>query len=155
ILKLPVIGPLAEKNTLARTMRTLGTLVSSGVPILEGLNITKETATNAMFERIYGKVIEAVREGETINKPLKQYSKPGFHPVAAFWWFMVGFGPFIPVMALPGMLEIGLICGGALGVLGILFYLLRMNARVIDDLVVNMVDVGEETGELDKMLYKV
>jgi type IV pilus assembly protein PilC len=155
ILKLPVIGPLAEKNTLARTTRTLGTLVSSGVPILEALNITKETATNAMFERIYGKVIEAVREGETINKPLKQYSKPGFHPVAAFWWFMVGFAPFIPIMPLPGMLEIGLICGGALGVLGLLFYLLRMNARVIDDLVVNMVDVGEETGELDKMLYKV
>jgi type IV pilus assembly protein PilC len=155
ILKLPIIGALAEKNTLARTMRTLGTLVSSGVPILEALNITKETATNAMFEKIYGKVIEAVREGETINKPLKQYSKPGFHPVAAFWWFMVGFGPFIPIMPLPGMLQIGLIAGGALGTIAVLFYLLRMNARVIDDLVVNMVDVGEETGELDKMLYKV
>jgi type IV pilus assembly protein PilC len=40
-------------------------------------------------------------------------------------------------------------------VVGMLFYLLKMNARVVDELVVNMVDVGEETGELDTMLYKV
>ena len=41
------------------------------------------------------------------------------------------------------------------GTVGVLWYLTRMNARVVDDLVVNMVDVGEETGELDTMLYKV
>jgi len=41
------------------------------------------------------------------------------------------------------------------GPIGVLIYLTRMNARVVDDLVVNMVDVGEETGELDTMLYKV
>ena len=41
------------------------------------------------------------------------------------------------------------------GPIGLLMYVLRMNARVVDDLVVNMIDVGEETGELDTMLYKV
>jgi type IV pilus assembly protein PilC len=56
IFKLPVFGNLIEKNILARTTRTLGTLVSSGVPILEALNITRETAGNALFERIFAKV---------------------------------------------------------------------------------------------------
>ena len=52
MLNVPVFGMLVEKNSLARTTRTLGTLVPSGVPILEGLNITQETCGNAMFERI-------------------------------------------------------------------------------------------------------
>ncbi len=86
ILKMPVFGALVEKNILARTTRTLGTLVASGVPILEGLTITRETAGNAMFERMYGKVTDAIREGETIAKPMKENSKPGFHPVAMFFW---------------------------------------------------------------------
>ena len=73
ILKIPVFGPLIEKNVLARTTRTLGTLVASGVPILEGLTITRETAGNALFERMYGKVTEAIREGETIAKPMKEH----------------------------------------------------------------------------------
>jgi type IV pilus assembly protein PilC len=81
ILKWPIIGMLLEKNTMARTTRTLGTLVASGVPILEGLNITRETAGNAMFERMYGKVSDAIREGETIAKPMKENSRLGFHPV--------------------------------------------------------------------------
>ena len=68
ILKLPVVGNLIEKNILARTTRTLGTLVSSGVPILEGLTITRETSGNAMFETIFAKVTDAIREGETIAK---------------------------------------------------------------------------------------
>jgi type IV pilus assembly protein PilC len=45
---------LFEKNIMARTTRTLGTLVASGVPILEGLTITRETAGNSLFERMYG-----------------------------------------------------------------------------------------------------
>ena len=159
-LKWPIMGMLIEKNTMARTTRTLGTLVASGVPILEGLNITRETAGNALFERLYGKVTDAIREGETIAKPMGANAKPGFHPVAAFLWVMTG--AFVPllIMTMPGMMEtIGLqILGGAAaagGVVGGLFYLMKMNSRIVDDLVVNMIDVGEETGELDTMLYKV
>src|SRR5262245_8365681 len=160
MLKWPIMGMLIEKNTMARTTRTLGTLVSSGVPILEGLNITRETAGNALFERMYAKVTDAIREGETIAKPMGANAKPGFHPVAAFLWMMTGaFVPLI-IMTMPGMIKtIGLqpLAGAAVGgaVCGLAFYLLKMNSRVVDDLVVNMIDVGEETGELDTMLYKV
>lgn len=96
----PIMGGLIEKTTVARTMRTLGTLVSSGVPILEALSITKETCTNAVFERMYQKVYESIREGETIAQPMRE-------------------------------------------------------ARLVDDMVVNMIDVGEETGDLDTMLNKI
>jgi type IV pilus assembly protein PilC len=130
-LKVPIFGQLVEKNTLARTTRTLGTLISSGVPILEALNITKETSGNSMFEKMYGKVSDAIREGESIAKPLKEYSRASFNAIALLFWTI-----FIPVF-------------------GALMYVLRMNQRIVDDLVVNMVDVGEETGELDTMLYKV
>ena len=51
LLKMPIFGQLVEKNIVARTTRTLGTLVSSGVPILESLNITKETSGNMIFGR--------------------------------------------------------------------------------------------------------
>lgn len=155
MLKLPVVGNLVEKNILARTTRTLGTLVSSGVPILEGLNITRETSGNAMFELIFGKVTDAIREGETIAKPMRTYSKPPFHPVAAFFWFMTGALPFSFILFIPKVALYGLYMSIGGGVLAILFYLMRMKTRVIDELVVNMVDVGEETGELDTMLYKV
>jgi type IV pilus assembly protein PilC len=131
-LKVPVFGQLVEKNTMARTTRTLGTLVASGVPILEALNITRETAGNAMFERLYGKVSESIREGESIAKPLKEHSVPMFNALTVVFWFMFVGGP-----------------------IGVLVYLTKMKKRVVDDLVVNMVDVGEETGELDTMLYKV
>ncbi len=131
IIKMPVFGPLIEKNIIARTMRTLGTLVASGVPILEALHITKETSDNAVFERLFQKVYESIREGESIAKPLKENSRLTFHPMAWFFW------TFWPPA------------------IGSLLYLTKMNARVIDDMVVNMVDVGEETGELDTMLYKV
>src|SRR3954462_6844591 len=145
MLKWPIFGTLLEKNTMARTTRTLGTLVASGVPILEGLNITRETAGNALFERMFAKVTDAIREGETIAKPMGANAKPGFHPVAAFLWFMTGaFWPLM-IMTMPGMIKtlgappliysaIG--CGAA----GLAFYMLRMNARVVDDLVVNMID---------------
>ena len=155
VMRVPIFGQLIEKNTLARTTRTLGTLVSSGVPILEALNITRETAGNAVFERLYLKVSESIREGETIAKPLKEYSKPGFHPVALALWIICCAGPIVPLVFVPGMLTIAgpMLLGGVV-VGGMVFYM-KMNKRVVDDLVVNMVDVGEETGELDTMLYKV
>ncbi len=132
VLKVPIFGQLVEKNCLARTTRTLGTLVSSGVPILEALNITRETAGNAMFEKLYGKVSESIRDGESIAKPLREHSRASFNAITVMFWFLFIGGP-----------------------IGVIIYVLRMNARVVDDLVVNMVDVGEETGELDTMLYKV
>jgi len=100
LLMTPVMGTIAEKSTVARTMRTLGTLVQSGVPILESLNIVKQTAGNAVFERAFTRIYESIREGETIAQPLRE-------------------------------------------------------ARIVDDIVVNMIDVGEETGELDTMLNKI
>jgi type IV pilus assembly protein PilC len=154
-LNWPVFGTLIEKNTMARTTRTLGTLVASGVPILEALSITKETCGNAMFERMFGKVSESIREGETISKPMKENSAPGFHPAACALWAVTAAVPGIILTAIPGMLTVGGPMALALGVLGGLYYFTRMNRRVVDDLVVNMVDVGEETGELDTMLYKV
>ena len=172
LLKVPVFGKLIELNILARTTRTLGTLVSSGVPILEALNITRETAGNALFERIFTKVTDAIREGEVISKPMRENSTPGFHPVAAFYWVLMGSFPGVMILsvaltagrtasgkgsagAMQTLLQVG---GGvcALGAVGcLIFYFMKMRARVIDELVVNMVDVGEETGELDTMLYKV
>ena len=155
LLKLPVLGLLLEKNILARTTRTLGTLVASGVPILEALNITRETSGNAMFEKLFGKVSDSIREGDTIAAPMKEHSRPGFHPVALFFWVAMFACPLIPTLFVTGMgaIAVPLIVAGA--VIGGLVYMMRMNARVVDDLVVNMVDVGEETGELDTMLYKV
>ena len=96
----PIAGQIIEKTVVARTMRTLGTLIASGVPILEALSITRETANNAVFERMYTRVYESIREGDTIAQPLKE-------------------------------------------------------SRLVDDMVVNMIDVGEETGDLDTMLYKI
>src|SRR5262249_43642959 len=99
-LYIPIMGKLIEKTVVARTTRTLGTLVSSGVPILEALSIVRETCMNAVFERMYQRVYESIREGDTIAQPLKE-------------------------------------------------------SRLVDDMVVNMVDVGEETGDLDTMLNKI
>lgn len=157
MLKTPIIGGLIEKNIMARTTRTLGTLVASGVPILEGLNITRETAGNAVFEKMYGKVSEAIREGETISKPLGEHSKLSFHPVAAFWWAFFASIPFLIATPLLGkdFYHYGLIIAGVSALFANAYYFLQLKNRVVDDLVVNMVDVGEETGELDTMLYKV
>ena len=99
-LKLPVFGNIISKSTIARFTRTLGTLVASGVPILEALNITKDTAGNAVVSRAIGHVHDSIREGESIAEPLAQ-------------------------------------------------------SKICDDMVVNMIDVGEETGDLDKMLLKI
>jgi len=154
-LNTPVFGTLIEKNIMARTTRTLGTLVASGVPILEALNIAKETSGNAMFERMYGKVTEQIREGATISEPMKQNAKPGFHPVACGLWVMFFAGPVVPLIFVPAAAGFAIPIVAAGGVVGALYYFRGMNRMVVDDLVVNMVDVGEETGELDTMLYKV
>jgi type IV pilus assembly protein PilC len=99
-LWIPVVGSLVEKTIVARTMRTLGTLIASGVPILEALAIVRETANNAVFERMFQRVLESIREGDTIADPMR-------------------------------------------------------NSKLVDDMVTNMIEVGEETGDLDSMLYKV
>jgi type IV pilus assembly protein PilC len=99
-LKFPLLGKILEKSIVARTARTLGTLIASGVPILEAILIARDTSGNAVFVRAYQHIYTAIREGESMAVPLKE-------------------------------------------------------ARVVDDMVVNMVDVGEETGALDNMLYKV
>jgi len=131
LLKMVIFGQLVEKNILSRSSRTLGTLLASGVPILEALNITKETSGNMMFERLFSKTSDAIRDGEAIAKPLKTYSIPPFNAIAMLFW----------TAFVPGI--------------GALLYLTRYKKPVVDDLVVNMVDVGEESGELDTMLYKV
>ncbi len=99
-LKIPLMGKILQKSTIARTMRTLGTLIASGVPILEALTIARDTAGNNVFKRAFDNIHSAIREGESIAVPLRE-------------------------------------------------------ARIVDDIVVNMVDVGEETGALDTMMYKV
>jgi len=99
-LRIPLIGKILHMGIIARITRTLGTLIASGVPILEGLIISRDTAGNAVFVRAFDNIYAAIREGETIAVPLKE-------------------------------------------------------AKIVDELVVNMVDVGEETGALDDMLYKV
>lgn len=170
IIKVPIFGSLIEKNILARTTRTLGTLVSSGVPILEAINITRETSGNAMFERMFTRVNDSIREGEVISKPLREFSVLGFHPMAFVFWALFGSFPGWMIMSVAltakgtkldkdGMVETltfiatYAVVGGA--VLACLWAATKIKSRVVDDLVVNMVDVGEETGELDTMLYKV
>ena len=97
---IPGLGPLIGKTSIARFTRTLGTLVAAGVPILEALTITRETAGNEVYRRALGNVHDSIRKGETFSEPLRK-------------------------------------------------------SRVCDSLVVNMIDVGEETGDLDKMLTKI
>ena len=116
ILKAPIFGQLVEKNIMSRAARTLGTLLASG---------------NMMFEKLFTKVSESIRDGNAIAKPLKEFAVPPFNAVAVLFWTVF--------------------CPG----IGLLMYLMRYKQPVVDDLVVNMVDVGEESGELDTMLYKV
>lgn len=100
VLWTPVIGNVARKSTVAKFTRTLGTLVSAGVPILEAIRITADTSGNAVFEKALMRVHDAVREGESFAVPLRE-------------------------------------------------------SKTCEPIVVNMVDVGEETGELDVMLMKI
>ena len=99
-LRMPVFGDLTRKSAIARFTRTLGTLVTSGVPILQALNITKETAGNVVLSDAIAKVHDAVKEGESIVSPLEA-------------------------------------------------------SGVFPPMVISMVDVGEETGQLPEMLLKV
>src|SRR5205823_1089265 len=99
-LKVPILGAILSKTSIARFTRTLGTLISAVVPILDAINITKETSGNEVFARALVKVHDAIREGESMADPLRA-------------------------------------------------------TKVCDAIVVNMIDVGEETGDLDKMLLKV
>jgi len=70
-LKVPVLGPVVSKVSIGRFCRTLGTLVSSGVPILQALTIVKETAGNVIIANAINGVHESVKEGETITAPLE------------------------------------------------------------------------------------
>jgi type IV pilus assembly protein PilC len=72
LLKMPAIGSLLRKIAVARFTRTLGTLITSGVPILEGLAITAKTSGNAVLEEALMKVRKAIEEGRTIIDPLKE-----------------------------------------------------------------------------------
>ena len=99
-LKLPLFGDLLRKSAISRFSRTLGTLVTSGVPILQALNITKETAGNVVIADAVTKVHDAVKEGESVVQPLEA-------------------------------------------------------SGVFPPMVISMVDVGEETGQLPEMLLKI
>ena len=156
LLKLPVLGKLVEKANLARTTRTLGALISSGVPIIEGLSITRETAGNAMFEKVYSKVTDSIRDGETIADPMKKWAIPSFHPVTLFFFLVsVALAPLSVLIIKPDLYFYAFYASAFLGLVGSAWYFLNYKKPVVEDLVVNMVAVGEETGELDVMLYKV
>jgi type IV pilus assembly protein PilC len=99
-LRLPLFGDVIRKTAISRFSRTLGTLVTSGVPILQALNITRETAGNTVIARAINQVHDSVKEGESIVQPLEAS------------------GAFPPM-------------------------------------VISMIDVGEETGQLPEMLLKV
>lgn len=99
-LRVPVLGMIIKKSSVARFTRTLGTLVTSGVGFLDALDITKSATPNVVVRNAIQSVRDSVKEGETVNEPLRR-------------------------------------------------------SGVFDDIVVNMIKVGEETGELDKMLVKV
>ena len=99
-LKLPVVGQLSSKVSITRWTRTLGTLISAGVPILDAINVTRETAGNEVYANMLTSVHNSIRQGDTFAGPLRA-------------------------------------------------------SKTVDLLVSNMVGVGEETGDLDKMLLKV
>jgi type IV pilus assembly protein PilC len=99
-LRAPLFGDLIRKTSISRFSRTLGTLVTSGVPILQALSITRETAGNMVIARAISQVHDSVKEGESIVQPLEAS------------------GAFPPM-------------------------------------VISMIDVGEETGQLPEMLLKI
>ena len=70
-LKVPIMGPVVSKVAISRFSRTLGTLVSSGVPILQALTIVKETSGNVIVANAVQSIHESVKEGETITAPLE------------------------------------------------------------------------------------
>jgi len=72
MLKVPVLGNVVRKGSVARFTRTLGTLISSGVPILQGLEITAKTAGNMVVEKAVMATRESISQGNTISEPLKE-----------------------------------------------------------------------------------
>ena len=98
--RIPIFGTIIRKSAIARFTRTFGTLIKSGVPILEALSITRDTVGNTVLSSALSQVHESISEGEPIAGPLGQ-------------------------------------------------------TKVCEEMVVNMIDVGEETGNLDTMLEKV
>ena len=72
MLKLPVFGPLIKKVAVAKFTRTLGTMISSGVPIMDGLDITSRTAGNVIIEKAIKAVRSAISEGQSMAEPLAQ-----------------------------------------------------------------------------------
>jgi len=70
-LRIPIFGDLMSKTAIARFSRTLGTLISSGVPILQALNITRETASNTVVANAIGKIHDSVKEGESVVGPME------------------------------------------------------------------------------------
>ena len=99
-LKLPIVGPLVQKVAIANFTRTLGTMIGSGVPILQSLSIVKDAIANSVIANAIESVRSSIREGESIAAPLGQ-------------------------------------------------------CNVFPPMVVSMIDVGEETGVLDQMLFKI
>ena len=87
LLQLPVFGPLFKKISVARFSRTLGTLVSSGVPILDGLNIVSKTSGNKTIETAILNARASIREGETIAEPL---NRAGIFPPMVIQMISVG-----------------------------------------------------------------
>jgi type IV pilus assembly protein PilC len=77
-LKIPVFGDLTNKTAISRFARTLGTLISSGVPILQALNITRDTAGNVVVANAINKIHDSVKEGESVVGPME--AAPGIFP---------------------------------------------------------------------------
>jgi len=98
--KIPVFGKLINKSVVSKFARTLATLISSGVPILEALNNVRNVTGNVAMSKAVNKIHDSIREGESISRPLKE-------------------------------------------------------SKICEAMVVNMVEIGEQTGELDKMLTKI
>jgi len=98
--RIPVFGKLINKSVVSKFARTLATLISSGVPILEALNNVRNVTGNVAMSKAVNKIHDSIREGESIARPLKE-------------------------------------------------------SKICEAMVVNMVEIGEQTGELDKMLTKI
>ncbi|MCH8215584.1 MAG: type II secretion system F family protein [Planctomycetes bacterium] len=99
-LRLPIIGSLVGKVAVTRWTRTLGTLISAGVPILDAIDVTRETAGNEVYAKMLGNVHNSIRQGDPFAAPLQK-------------------------------------------------------SKIVDGIIGNMIAVGEETGDLDKMLLKI
>lgn len=81
VLRVPIFGPLSRKVAITRFTRTFGTLTQSGVPILESLEVAKNTASNNVIQRAIMYIRERIREGETIHAPMKRTGQ--FPPIVS------------------------------------------------------------------------